>query len=1282
MRKKKILIDHAFQLDLFADLFDEKEIETLSEVTDEVLIIEEDDSFVFEHGSKESVWKQFKWLREHQAIDCATIENRFFRDKEKGIQVTNGTGVGKAQPLHANILTPNGWVKMGDVKKGDFVISREGKPVKVLEVYPQGKREIFRVNLSDGSFAECCKEHLWETQTLYERRKSSQNPNWNCAKPKVRSLEEISNTIDKRHFLPIVEPINFSKKDYNIDPYLLGILLGDGGLSASNIIISSADIEIIERCENSLKDGFLIKHIANYDYVLKYHTKNEKTHIKAFYHNELRRLNLKGTKSNNKFIPKEYLLGSIEQRLDLLKGLLDTDGYVNHYKSAEYCTVSKQLALDVRDLVNSLGGICTISEKNTKGQLAYNLLLNLPEGINPFYVSRKKNSFKKKHKYLPKRIITSIESVGEFEAQCILVDDPSHLYVTDNYILTHNTFLGLALANRFIYYGKKNILIVAPTDKKVDDWCNDNNSKFDSDLRQIKTTTSIPLLDDGQPGMVATTYSNFYQNEMLNEYIWDLIIYDESHKLMENGQKKETVYLDRHRQIARLPNQFKREFVIDNFDYVQNLSLEEREKLLFKHTDRTKVLFLSASPFAYHHNLIIGDGCLWNIDQSYRMDTIEEMKGYGSYSSGPSQSDKFFMENLGYRYRYGKLTIPESGVDMPLMERMFFERQLKLGSIIGRQIQVDKDYSREFITLDSKIGQKIDEGFSILTSNEFKNEFPILHDVAYYRINYLYKNQLLESLKASLIHTRIDKHLELGRKIVIFHDFNNTQIKHPFRFGTMNSNYIEEGKTKEDYLKEQGFNHNYFEEIDFDNDFIYRFNIEVSKFNLIYKHLVQMDIESHLSNVVQEVQTRYGKRAVFFNGSIPKKKRSKNKDDFQDDLSGIDIIVVQRQAGKEGIDLHDKTGVYQRVMMDLGLPRRPTDCIQGEGRIYRDGVQSNAIWEYTTIQTIFERNTFANDISVRASTAENFAMGNKARNLKSAFKEGYLNSTENEPSKEQGFNGKEYDFKLNTMSEFETSIALYYTNQKRNSKTKSLEGEDYFATPEPLGYKIVEWLDIRPNESVLEPSCGHGAIARFFPGTSTNYIVEPSRELISKARLNIDNVKPEYFFEETFETFGDSFKADNIGMNPPFGSAGKKACQHLELALLKHFYFYLNNPTRKGRCIAILPDTTYVNKYLKKLFSEEFFEEINKEDSYLRSRKRELFKRIKLSYEVLLPSCTFNRAGTSVLCKIVVIDLINNFNQDKYLRSYDFRDIEKVEKLFEEIENLHLPTYMPYKEEL
>lgn len=91
MRKKKILIDHAFQLDLFADLFDEKEIETLSEVTDEVLIIEEDDSFVFEHGSKESVWKQFKWLREHQAIDCATIENRFFRDKEKGIQVTNGT---------------------------------------------------------------------------------------------------------------------------------------------------------------------------------------------------------------------------------------------------------------------------------------------------------------------------------------------------------------------------------------------------------------------------------------------------------------------------------------------------------------------------------------------------------------------------------------------------------------------------------------------------------------------------------------------------------------------------------------------------------------------------------------------------------------------------------------------------------------------------------------------------------------------------------------------------------------------------------------------------------------------------------------------------------------------------------------------------------------------------------------------------------------------------------------------------------------------------------------
>jgi len=831
------------------------------------------------------------------------------------------------------------------------------------------------------------------------------------------------------------------------------------------------------------------------------------------------------------------------------------------------------------------------------------------------------------------------------------------------------TFLGLSVANRAWYRGRRNILIVAPTDKKVTDWIADNALKFDTEIRQIENVSSIPLMENGQPGMVATTYANFYQNLELEKYTWDLIIYDESHKLMENGQKKDTKALQKHRIIAGLPNHFKRTVVWDNLQTFKEMSVEKRYEVLKQYTARTKVLFLSASPFAYHHNLLIGDGILWNIRESYKMD--DELDLTNSYYTGYNElgpEEEFFVKNLGYRMRTNKLTEPDGGVDQSLMERNFFEKQKKLGAIIGRQIQVDKDYSREFITLDSEIGKQIDEGLSIIESAEFKKANPQLSKLAKYHISWLYKNQLLESIKAKLIIPRIKKHIELGRKVVLFHDYNNSNPGHPFNFDS----YLMNPKLRDNNVEN---------DIYYDNNDYSKLIEEIRQFKEDYPHLYNMDVAKHLSSPIIEVKKHFKHRAVLFNGQVSKKERSKNKNNFQDDLSGIDIIVVQRQAGKEGIDLHDKTGVYQRVLIDLGLPRRPTDSIQCEGRTYRDGLMSNSIWEYATIQTIFERNAFANDISSRASTAENFAMGNKARNLKAAFKNGYQNSEEYDPHLEQGKGGKERDFALNDATEFELALTLYYSNLKKTSKNKAKEGTDYYATPEPLGLKIVEWLDIRPKEKVLEPSCGHGAIARFFPGNSENSVVEQSRILMSESRLNIDNVAPENFFEEDFLKHSDMMKYDRIAMNPPFGRSGKDAITHLEKALLKHSRFYYGGGDTYGRYICILPDTSYVNKWLEKLETGELYEEIPKENSYYKGRVKMLCERVKISAEMLLPACTFNRAGTSVLCKIVFIDLINDYNQHKSKKYFNYRDIEKVEVLFNEIENLHIPTYVPAPEE-
>jgi predicted RNA methylase len=822
------------------------------------------------------------------------------------------------------------------------------------------------------------------------------------------------------------------------------------------------------------------------------------------------------------------------------------------------------------------------------------------------------------------------------------------------------TYLGLGLANRFYYKGMKNILIVVPTDKKIKDWIRDNARFFDTEVRQLKDTISVPLNHEGQPGIVITTYSNFYQNEKLTEYDWSLLIYDESHKLQENSKGENTVYQDQHRKLAKLPSTWRKKNVIEpenGFDYISSLSVEVREKMLFDYTQRTKVLFLSASPFAYIFNTEIGDGCLWNIRENYSLESNNDI--WNSYSVGynmPDRYNKFFIENFGYKMRINKLTKPDSGIDLCLMERLFFEKYNKLGVIFGRQIEVDKDYSREFVLLNSEVGQKIDEGLSVFEDFKFKEKYRVLPLIINKKINYLYKNQLLESLKSKLIIPRIQKHLDLNRKVVLFHDYNNSEVGHPFHF-----------LDRDIWLLDDVSVENYG----------YKYREEVIQFEQEYKHLVEINISDDLSNAPGELLKAFGsKRVAIFNGKIPTKKRGILKDAFQDDLSGIDIICVQRQAGKEGIDLHDTTGVYQRVLIDLGLPRRPTDSIQCEGRTYRDGVMSNAIWEYAIINTIFESNCFSSVISERASTAENLAMGNKARNLKSAFKQGYIDYNNEEPNLSQGIGGKEKDFSYNTMSEFDLTVALYYTNQKKNSKNKSSEGEDYYATPEPLGYKMVQWLDIRPDERVLEPSAGHGAIARFFPGHSTNYAIEPSRELMAKLKLNCDQINEDNYHYHRFEDLDSSNKFNKIAMNPPFGVGGKLAFEHLYKAISDHSYTYGN---LNSRIICIVPESKGIEKGLERMFDEEY---IKKESTnYERTKRLNVIKTIKLSAEILLPSVTFNRAGTSVLCKILIFDKINQYNENRTKSVYDFRHIDKIEDLFKEIDDLHIPTFIPYVDE-
>ena len=339
----------------------------------------------------------------------------------------------KAQPLDAKILTPNGWKSMGDIQVGDLVINGCGLSTKVIGVYPQGELDIFDVEFSDGGKTQSCKEHLWKFASGQTNMVRS---GWNIDK-----LENIKSLTNKRgnptKIIPVVPHVILQQADglMPISPYLLGILLGDGGFTQRyGVTLTSADDEIVDYLDAELK---CLKIGYNRRDKIQYYIDTPLKHI-------INRLGLGGKKSHEKFVPNQYKFTSVDNRKRILAGLLDTDGTVDYNgRRTEFNTTSKQLANDVVFIVRSLGGIASIYTKQTyytyksvkkAGKLSYRVYINLD--FNPFNLDRKYNRWKPTNKY---RSIRSIRLAGRKECQCIAIESEDNLYVTDDFIVTHNT---------------------------------------------------------------------------------------------------------------------------------------------------------------------------------------------------------------------------------------------------------------------------------------------------------------------------------------------------------------------------------------------------------------------------------------------------------------------------------------------------------------------------------------------------------------------------------------------------------------------------------------------------------------------------------------------------------------------------------------------------------------------------------------------------------------------------------------------------------------------------
>ena len=869
-------------------------------------------------------------------------------------------------------------------------------------------------------------------------------------------------------------------------------------------------------------------------------------------------------------------------------------------------------------------------------------------------------------------------------------------YMFTNGTGTGKTFTGLGIAKRLVKQGKGRILIVTPSQKKVSDWIKDGRN-LNMEIRDLddwaKERGTTATTESGD-GVVITTFANFGVNKKLLETKWDAVIYDECHRIMENKKGTETArsmqhYMvtnrdenhcflrlqeinkdyqkmkslseqfnaERDKEVKRIQDEYKASHPsatardisyatskalpkeIISFtpgDYASFPKLGEMHsefKKAFSHYINevmpkleaqaksewkdTKTIFLSATPFNTRENLDYVEGYI------FKYPKVEK----GGRMSGRTQ---FYLDHFGagYKFRYGRLEQSTNNPEAVAKQEIAFSDYLQhtLGTMSGRIIDSPYDYSRDFPTVSPDHAERFNQAVQeALTSNSVLAE-------AYRKTigDYNYGSALFETMKVANIIERIKAHLDAGRKVVIFHRRVDTKepIKPPFAFMLEKANRLitimNEGNDKK-------------------NEAIQA----VRDFRKKYADLLKWEQTLDYSMPREQIAKVFGKdNVLFFSGKESSKVKDKAVDTFNDDDSGKNIIVIQEASGKEGISLHDTTGKHQRVCITLALPQSPITALQIEGRTYRIGNKSNAIFEYPILGLNSEMMLFGQKFNNQVSTTENLALGSQARSLRDSFANGILEHSGVVPIDQQGVGGKEFDAPKDQSTDgFDNAVLDYYSNQKLNSRNR--EGVDYFPTPEPLGYKMMEWANMGEGDTVMEPSAGHGAIARYAPKGNQMVAIEPSQSLFAKLQLKAGGLGRK-FVNTIFENYDISNKHDVVVMNPPFGTAGATAIAHLGKAF-KHL-------EEGGRVVAIIPRGSTDKKF----------------DKWIEGEKTAVMRA-----EVELPDIVFKQAGTKVVCRVVVVDKISN----EAMRAKAGRvekvslggHYDKIEDFFEDLRDIEMP---------
>jgi deoxycytidine triphosphate deaminase len=349
---------------------------------------------------------------------------------------------GKALALDTEVPTPSGWRRIAEIERGDVVYDEDGVPSLVLNATsPMLGRPCRRVSFSDGSTVIADADHLWRTNDKRFRSAGTREG-------EIRTTDEIGRTLrhgnEFNHHVPLAGAVWYPMRELPIDPYVLGVRIGDG--TSTHAEITCADQEILDEVA-AAGDGVAAQRTRRLSYRVggAGHTRDLATgrsERNDSLSSRLRNLGVPGAKR----IPSEYMLASIEQRQALLEGLMDTDGHVDVYGRCDLATVKEPLARQYMELVASLGFRPKLARKRAvlNGRdVGPKYEVQFTPDRPVFRLPRKVAQQKTSGLFYRFRSIVGVERVESVPVKCIEVASPNGLFlITRSFIPTHNSSLG------------------------------------------------------------------------------------------------------------------------------------------------------------------------------------------------------------------------------------------------------------------------------------------------------------------------------------------------------------------------------------------------------------------------------------------------------------------------------------------------------------------------------------------------------------------------------------------------------------------------------------------------------------------------------------------------------------------------------------------------------------------------------------------------------------------------------------------------------------------------